>query len=648
MTAHIHLGLVFHQHQPVGNYDFVFEELFAKSYEPLVAGLERHPGVKAGLHYSGPLLDWLGAAKPQYLARVRALVDRGQVEVLGGGYYEPVLAAVSEADRIGQMVKMRTAIEALFGTAPSGMWLPERVWEPALPTSINDAGYAWTIIDDVHFEGAGLRPEELQGWYLTEAEGKTIGVFGSSTRLRYLVPWGTVDACVDFLRAAGDRAPGSVVVMGDDGEKFGGWPTTFKHCWEDGWVDAFFARLEQESHWIETVKLSEWQASHRPTALAYLPATSYMEMGEWSLPPAEQHELERARAILREAGREDLGRFLRGGHWRNFLVRYPEVNLLHKRLLLLSQDAHRAQNKEALEHVWNAQCNCPFWHGVFGGVYLEHIRHANFGHLAAADAALYPGAQPPDVRDWDFDGSDEVCLRSASHTIVVSPAAGGAIQHWDLRRQGWHATHAIPRRPEAYHQRLAEASDDEVRSIHGSVRVKDVEALASVGEYDRGMRLAAQETLMEATAGPDDYRVARLAAPTRADSWTAEGGCVELSLTDGVSTLRKRLSVSETLKMSCTVPGGRRLFSEWNLSLPDWPDGSAPRFAHSEGELRIETPRFVLTAGHNASACWHHRLHSVSNTEDGVELSPQGWCIVLQADGGHLGGELAVEWSVGS
>ena len=132
MTKHINLGLVFHQHQPVGNYGFVFDELFRLSYEPLLASLERHPGVQAGLHYSGPLLDWLAENHPTYLERIRALVERGQIEVLGGGYYEPALPALSERDRVGQLKKMHAAVDRMFGRAPDGAWLAERVGPASL------------------------------------------------------------------------------------------------------------------------------------------------------------------------------------------------------------------------------------------------------------------------------------------------------------------------------------------------------------------------------------------------------------------------------------------------------------------------------------------------------------------------------------
>ncbi len=632
MTAHIHLGLVFHQHQPVGNFGFVFDELFEKSYDPLLSSLERHPGVKAGLHYSGPLLDWLRANKPEYISRVRALVGSGQIEMLGGGYYEPALPAITEVDRIGQLARMRAEVQHLFGAQPTGAWIAERVWEPSFPTALAAAGYDWTILDDVHFEGAGVSPEELDNWYLTEAEGETVGVFGSSTRFRYLVPWGTVEDCVNFLRTRGDRNPGSLLVMGDDGEKFGGWPTTYAHCWENGWVDSFFDRLEAESHWISTVHLGQWRAHHNPKSLVYLPTTSYMEMGEWSMPPGEQHEMERAKSILQHNGGSGLERFLHGGHWRNFLVRYPEVNLLQKRTLHLSRDAHKQCNDAALDHIWQAQCNCPFWHGVFGGVYLENIRHANFGHLAIADELLHPGPQAPDVRDWNYDGNDEICLRSQAHAVTVAPGTGGEIQHWDLRARGWDMTHAMARRPEAYHDGLSEGDGEAVHSIHDAVKVKNPDVLRNGFHYDRGMRLAAQDTITWRDASRDDYIHERQRVVPEVRHWSLGQQSVEMDCTGGGIDYHKTITAGDDLEAAYKLQGpGARLFSEWNISLPAGPE-EGPRVWTEEGRVHVSVGGMSLEAVHNADDVWYDHIFSASNTEGGVELAPQGWAFIFAKD----------------
>src|SRR5438045_353430 len=123
MTARISLALVLHNHQPVGNFGWVFGDVYAKAYEPMIAAIERHARLHLGLHYSGPLLEWLQAEQPAFGDRLRALVANGQVEMLGGGLYEPVLASLPERDRVGQLELMATTIEQTFGSRPTGAWL---------------------------------------------------------------------------------------------------------------------------------------------------------------------------------------------------------------------------------------------------------------------------------------------------------------------------------------------------------------------------------------------------------------------------------------------------------------------------------------------------------------------------------------------
>ncbi len=133
VAPRISLALALHNHQPVGNFGWVFGDVYETAYRPMLDALDRHPGVRLALHYTGPLLDWLRAERPEFIERLPGLVARGQVELLGGGYYEPVLASLPERDRVGQLRKMADEIERITGRRPRGAWLAERVWEPDLP-----------------------------------------------------------------------------------------------------------------------------------------------------------------------------------------------------------------------------------------------------------------------------------------------------------------------------------------------------------------------------------------------------------------------------------------------------------------------------------------------------------------------------------
>src|SRR5579859_8068894 len=168
MTNSIHFGLLLHNHQPVGNFPWVFQLVYEESYLPMVEALERHPGVRLSLHYTGSLLDWMEEAHPEFLERVARLAERNQVDMIGGGYYEPILPSIPDRDKVGQVRRLSERIQRDFGTAATGMWIAERVWEPGLPRLLREAGVEWTILDDVHFNNVGLEDEDLFGYYATE------------------------------------------------------------------------------------------------------------------------------------------------------------------------------------------------------------------------------------------------------------------------------------------------------------------------------------------------------------------------------------------------------------------------------------------------------------------------------------------------
>src|SRR6476619_6252731 len=90
----VRLILALHNHQPVGNFEGVFESSYQMAYLPFLDVLEGYPDIRFSLHTSGPLMEWLVDRHPEYVDRVRALVGAGRVDILGGGFTEPILAMI--------------------------------------------------------------------------------------------------------------------------------------------------------------------------------------------------------------------------------------------------------------------------------------------------------------------------------------------------------------------------------------------------------------------------------------------------------------------------------------------------------------------------------------------------------------------------
>ncbi|NCY03505.1 MAG: DUF1925 domain-containing protein, partial [Planctomycetia bacterium] len=348
MPPAVRLVFVLHDHQPVGNFDGVIEQAYRDSYLPLLELLERHPGIRLALHTSGPLAEWFDRHHPDYLDRVARLVAERQIEIVGGAFYEPVLAMLPARDRIGQIRLSTDWLERRFRTKVTGMWVAERVWDPGMTRDIAAAGIEWTILDDSHFKAAGLPDEQLDRHWLTEGDGATLAVFPVSEHLRYVIPFAAPQATIDHLRFLASRRHGALAVFGDDGEKFGVWPDTRKTCFEDGWLETFFGLLEANADWIQMCLPSEIIREVPPAGTVWLPECSYREMMEWVLPPEAQLACVGARGLCSADPRlAGVARFLRGGSWRNFRMRYPEANEMYARMMAVSGRLERLAAESA-------------------------------------------------------------------------------------------------------------------------------------------------------------------------------------------------------------------------------------------------------------------------------------------------------------
>jgi 4-alpha-glucanotransferase len=522
------LVLLIHAHQPVGNFDDVLERAYKDSYLPFIEVLSHHPSIRMGLHYSGPLLEWIERAHPEYFDRLRALVASGQVEIVGGGFYEPILVTIPPEDRLEQIARLSAYAEKHFNSRPRGAWLAERVWEPQLPSCLAPAGVEYTLVDDNHFLGAGFELEQLFGYYISEDLGHTVKLLPGLKSLRYLIPFADVGETANFLRGAASRHPGGFAAMGDDLEKFGVWPETNKLCYHDGWLDRFFTTLEKNADWLTTSTPSDAVASHPPLGRADLPAASYTEMMEWSLPTPAR---ERYHSLLDQfSSRSDVMPFLRGGIWRSFFTKYAEANLLHKKMLHVSQKIRRLSRsrrfdrafkkarQEATTLLLRGQCNDPYWHGVFGGLYSPHLRTAVWRSLEQAETTAdglahhkKPFAQATTL-DFTADGRDEIYFTSDRYAALVAPADGGTIAALDFRPPNVTLINSLQRRLETYHAKLRNLSSNRAhgaQSIHEQTRVKE-QGLERWLNYDRWPRHSFRLLVFGQGKSHEDYAAIRL------------------------------------------------------------------------------------------------------------------------------------------
>jgi alpha-amylase len=487
----IHLPIVFHFHQPVDNFPWVFEDVYEKSYDPLINQIFKFPDVKTTLHFSGNLLEWLIENKPEFLEKLKTMANRGQIEIIGGGFYEPMFAIIPYRDKIAQMQKLSDLIRNEFGLEVKGAWLSERVWEPDYPSFLNDVGLKYVIVDDNHFRSTGITEEETLYSYVTEDEGKTLRIFPINEELRYLTPWKPTYYSIDYLKKMANEEGDRVALLISDAEKMGVWGTTHQICYVDGqghedgdggkpFIPAFFEQVVS-NEWIKSVTLSEYMEKYPAKSLIYLPTASYDKMEEWVLPTHIRKNFKRIRKTLKDdETQSEIYQFLKGGFWRYFLVKYPESNNMHKKMLYVRNKLIFAEenllnvqdddiisiilNKinDAWDEIYKAQCNDCYWHGLFGGVYLQFLRFSVYTHLINAEKIIdtINAIINPDLTtymyitpfDFSKDSKTEYIIESDIYNLYIDPYDGGTLFELDYKPKSYNLLNTLTRWPEAYHE----------------------------------------------------------------------------------------------------------------------------------------------------------------------------------------------------
>lgn len=441
------LILCVHAHQPVGNFEHVFAEAYERSYLPFFGVLGRHPSVAMSCHFSGSLLDWIEKNRPEFIELLQKLSRRGQIEFLGGAYYEPIYGVIASEDLTGQIWMMRAKVRKLFGAEPAGAWLTERVWDPGIVKPMREAGVEYTILDDLHFEKAG-HTLPVTGYYQTKSDGQPLDLFASMKELRYAMPFRKAEEAFELIRNF-EAGPADALVFADDCEKFGFWPGTYSWVYTEGWLEKFFTLIEENKE-IAAYTFGQFRKQFKPKGLVRIPQASYSEMMEWS-----------------------------GGCFHDFFEKYPESRYFKDRMLRVSKrirlafsrNGHSPKIAKAVEALYKAQCNCAYWHGVFGGLYLHHLRSAVFENLIQADRLLaeYAAAggspkakrQPASIEKETLDSGPRWLIRQKKISSYFNPRYGGALEELDFIPKSVNLTCTLRRIREPYHETVLSVSGKE-------------------------------------------------------------------------------------------------------------------------------------------------------------------------------------------
>ena len=418
----INIILGSHAHVPSGAPDKEFEKAYENKLRPFVCILYKYPKIQAVLHYSGPLLNWIERNHPEFFMLIEDMINRKQVEIIGGGFYEPMFPLVPVQDRIDQIEFMTTYLRKSFGKRPSGCWIPAFAWEQQLVGALAASGMNYTFLSQKQFVKAGVSGHGLFYPCISEDQGKLVTIFPVSGFLEAELTVKNVTLVFDelrnnrdFISDTGDEivaaifpetppVPRDVLAMAGEGSV----PAGFSSA-EYGW-NLFFEELSLSEAVVETALPGKLVKSCKGLKRTSFPNSSGLE--DNYLP-------------------------------RNFIIEHPEANGIYAKMMFINMlitqiKGDKSRKRSSREELWKSQDSSlytPLPKGAGGHELLKSAYHAL---LSAERLSREKGKFASSLLKYDFDldGVEEFLFQDTKINCYIQPAGAGIFE-LDYMPKAW-------------------------------------------------------------------------------------------------------------------------------------------------------------------------------------------------------------------
>lgn len=445
---------------PSGEIDLQSESAYQTALKPFITTIYNHPEILATLYYTGPLLEWLEKKHPEFHTVLGELISRKNVEILGGGYWEPMLPLIPTPDKVGQIEAMTTYLRKKFGKRSRGGWIPGQIWEMHLASSLHTSGMDYVFLSERIFPKVpGFRPDAP---VIAENQGKTILVFpimDSLTDQFLQVPPDYILDRLKKLKTGKDREV--VVTLILDGLALG---TNDLHtiCYEEKWLERFFDAVARARDWLECVHPGRYlRNTVLPREKIYIPAPTYDVLMHWLRGSQTKQNSSSSTGISNSLSNGAAGKSsqdITKASYREFLAKYRESGLLYAKMMYvnvlsnqLKGDKYRKKN--AKEELWRGQEHHAYWHGPNGGICNSRLRHSTYSTLIEAEKAtrergIFKAALTS--VDFDMDGNKEYLYSGLIFNAYIHPV-GGVLFELDYLSVSRNYLATFSKYPEDYH-----------------------------------------------------------------------------------------------------------------------------------------------------------------------------------------------------
>ena len=155
--------------------------------ENLVSGVAKmldSGKVRLSLFMDGPTLEVASqVSKALIYSKWRPAIEDGSLEILGGGYYDPMIPLFPTELSSMQIAKHGKLLWKQFGIEPIGYFNSSMVWEMEMTTLLEKHRFEYALVQEASLQDALGRTTPVSGWYSIEDKGSFMRVVPVSQKL---------------------------------------------------------------------------------------------------------------------------------------------------------------------------------------------------------------------------------------------------------------------------------------------------------------------------------------------------------------------------------------------------------------------------------------------------------------------------------
>ncbi len=399
----------------------IFEKDYASVYKPLAKFLYSHPDFKMAFAFNGVQIDFFQKQYPEFIELLNELISRKQIELLGGGYYDPAFPILFPMDRTGQVEFLTTTLRAITGKRPRGINLCASIWDYSLVSCFYNCGMDYVLLDN------SLIPTEKQKYIplIMSDKGKTISILPLFKDFKVEAQEDAENYLNRIQKKVikSEKNANSIIFESNKTVNVQFTHEELHELLKNGFLEKLYELLKTKKGLFD---LSTPLTSIKESKIripVYIASGMSQEIGQWGLEPYKSVKTEKHNPVT----------------IYDFFQIYPQSRALHDRMLYVSMLVNQShgdklRKKTAREKLWEAQNGDGFICTSKGAFVSSTYRQQAYKNLTESEKILRQcGTFNESVTSYDYtgDGLNEYVCRMNNYFAVIS-LIGGSLRELDV------------------------------------------------------------------------------------------------------------------------------------------------------------------------------------------------------------------------